>query len=153
MKKLKGVLVALVAMASMLTISSPASAADGGACAARSVCLYQWVGYGAQVAGNRWQSSLTNIYNHTNGCLTLGSATWANGTPVSANSAGIRITGDYSWDGWNIVLFDGNGCTGAVKHISLGGPYNVSDLHNISTSAGGNWYHRIRSFQIYYAGV
>lgn len=59
-------------------------------CANNTVCLYQWITYG----GGRWSSTFANFWNHTNDCINLQSATWANtGASVSDNSASMIING------------------------------------------------------------
>jgi hypothetical protein len=74
-------------------------------------CLYQWRDRGTQVAGNRWQSSLQNIYNHPGHCLNIPPAKWANGTSVSDNSGSLQYRLDESqWGSAIITVYNWTGC-------------------------------------------
>ena len=135
--------------------AAPAQAAAGGACAQNAICLYQWVDYGAQVSGNRWQSSLQNIYDHPNHCLNLSPATWANGTPVNNNSGSLQWKTNSVWWQYSIIgVYDSANCAGAG--LSLGwqvdtvpDQYNYNNLNNLKFyNSSVPLYHNITSIQV-----
>lgn len=145
----------LAAMLGAVSFVSPASAAFGGVCASNSFCLYQWTGLGAQVEGNRWQSSYNNIISG-DGCLTLGSAAWANGTLVTDNSGSIMwktTVGGY--EQYAITVFNWQNCnaSGPFKVIgylgSAGSQYSLDNLNNYTYSNSTiKLYHTITSIGI-----
>lgn len=147
---------ALLAVGISLPGATPALAAAGGTCSANSFCLYQWVDFGAQVAGNRWQSSLNNIYSHANHCLNLAPATWSNGTPVNDNSGSLqwRVT-QQLWVGHTIEVFNWVNCNpdggfGYWIPSSATSSYsssNLSDLTWIGSSI--TLYHSVTSIAVY----
>lgn len=102
---------ALLAVGISLSGATPAMAAAGGTCNQNSICLYQWINFGAQISGDRWQSSLYNINTHPNHCLNLSPAAWANGTPVNDNSGSLqwRINQDL-WVGHTIFIYNWVNC-------------------------------------------
>jgi hypothetical protein len=137
---------------------APAQAAFGGVCANNSFCLYQWTGLGAQVANNRWQSSYNNIIGG-DGCLTLGSAAWANGTLVTDNSASIMWKTTVSgYENYAITVFNWQGCNaaGPFKVIGYLGSantqYSLDNLNNYVYSNATQYklYHTISSIGIRY---
>ena len=139
------------------TTATPAQAAFGGVCANNSICLYQWTGLGAQVAGNRWQSSFSNIiYNH-NGCLNLAGATWANGTLVNDNSGSLMyvVTGGYS--NYAIRIYDWVNCnfSGPSRNIGYAADNTTYAMDNLNdylfsnnNPTGKSPYHNITSIGI-----
>lgn len=113
---------------------APAQAAFGGACAGNSFCLYQWKDLDGPTAGSRWQSSYTNIYNHSGHCLNIPAATWANGDPVSDNSASAMLTTNANggaWSGYSITMFNWTNCNSA-------GQWKVLDYLGDNTSDAWN---------------
>ncbi|MET0416530.1 MAG: hypothetical protein ABW022_10975 [Actinoplanes sp.] len=134
-------LAALAALFIALGISvapaSPAQAAFGGVCADNAVCLYQWTGLGAEVAGNRWQSSFNNIIN-SGGCLNItNAAKWANGTYVSDNSASLmyRVGNTSTYHPYYITVFNWANCQtgGGSKGMGYLAPntqYSLDNLNN-----------------------
>jgi hypothetical protein len=150
-------LLATVLLAAGVSLSgaTPALAAAGGTCSPNSFCLYQWTGCGAQVAGDRWQSSLYNIYNHPNHCLNIPPATWDNGTPVADNSGSLqwRVNQDL-WAGHTIVVYNWANCNqggGWAFWVpeSSGSSYsnaNLSSLTWIQTNI--TLYHTITSIAV-----
>lgn len=141
-----------------LSFGAPAQAAFGGICNGNAFCLYQWVGYGAQVEGNRWQSSYYNITVNHGGCLNLGNAAWANGTLVKNNSGSIMWkTVDSGWEQYAITVFNWDNCntSGEWEVIGyLGGAlsqYGLDNLTNYDYSDSGSGmtlYHTINSIGI-----
>jgi hypothetical protein len=146
------------AMLGAVGFVQPAQAAFGGICNGNAFCLYQWVGYGAQVEGNRWQSSYYNIVVNHGGCLNLGSATWANGTPVKNNSGSIMWkTVDSGWEQYAITVFNWDNCntSGEWEVIGYAGgalsQYGLDNLTQYDYSDSGSsmtLYHTINSIGI-----
>ena len=93
--------------------ATPAQAAAGGNCAANSFCLYQWTNYGALDAGDRWQTTFSNFYNHGNQCINISPATWDNGTPVADNSGSMQWNGSSTWSDYTITFYNWVNCNAA----------------------------------------
>lgn len=138
--------------------ASPANAAFGGLCAADAFCLYQWTGLGAQVAGNRWQSSYDNFLLNHGGCINMAGATWANGTPVDNNSGSIMWrTVSSGYTQYAITVFNWANCntSGQWEVIgylgSAGSQYSLDNLTHYDYSDSGSsisLYHTISSVGI-----
>lgn len=134
--------------------AAPAQAAFGGVCAGNAFCLYQWTGLGAQVEGNRWQTSYANLEG-SGGCITLGSAKWANGTNVGNNSGSIMWkTTSGIWEQYAITVFNWDGCNTAGQWEvigyagSAGTQWSLDNLNNYAYSDSGSsikLYHTISS--------
>ncbi|GIM97333.1 peptidase inhibitor family I36 protein [Paractinoplanes toevensis] len=139
-----------------LSGAAPALAAAGGTCSANSFCLYQWTGFGAQVAGDRWQTSLSNIYNHPNHCLNIAPATWDNGTAVADNSGSLqwRVNQDL-WVGRTIEVFNWVNCNpgggwGFWFPESVGSSYSNSNLSTLKwVQTDITLYHTITSVAVF----
>lgn len=154
----------LLILAGSMTIGAPAQAAFGGTCAANSFCLYPWTGLGAPVAGDRWQSSISNIANHTDGgvqgCLNLGSATWNNGTPVNDNAASAMVnmtsTGNhwayYTLDTYNWANCNAAGQSGHLTYLPDGHLEGWDNLNNegydLPAGTTMKMYHTITSIRV-----
>ena len=146
----------LLAVGISLPFAGPALAAAGGTCSANAFCLYQWTNYGALVAGDRWQSSLYNIYNHPNHCLNIAPAQWDNGTAVADNSGSLqwRVTQDL-WVGRSIQVFNWvncnpNGGWGYWYPSSVGSSYGSPNLSGLTwIGADITLYHTITSVAVY----
>jgi len=137
--------------------AAPANAAFGGVCANNSICLYQWTGLGAQVEGNRWQSSFNNIINYHNGCLNLGSATWANGTPVNDNAGSLMYVVTSGYSNYAIRIYDWVNCnfSGPSRNIGYAANNTTYSMDNLNyylfsnnNPNGYSPYHRITSIGI-----
>lgn len=138
--------------------ASPAHAAFGGVCSGDAFCLYQWTGLGAQVEGNRWQSSYYNITNNHGGCINLAGATWANGTLVNDNSGSIMWkTQSSGYTQYAITVFNWTNCntSGQWEVIgylgSAGSQFSLDNLNNYDYSDSGSsisLYHTITSIGI-----
>lgn len=147
--------IAVLAVGISLSGASPALAAAGGTCSQNSFCLYQWIDYGAQVSGDRWQSSLYNINIHPNHCLNLSPATWANGTPVNDNSGSLqwRVNQDV-WVGHTILVYNWINCNqdggfGFWTVDSNPDAYSISNLSNITwVNNNITLYHTITSIAV-----
>jgi hypothetical protein len=138
-------------------LANPAQAAFGGTCATNAFCLYQWTGLGAQVAGDRWQSSYTNIIVNHGGCLNLGSATWDNGTPVNDNTGSAMVnTGSNggAYTQYAVTLFNWTNCntSGQWKVIGYLGDNTSYALDNFNNYLYNNssisLYHTVTSIGI-----
>lgn len=144
---------ALLFVSLLFTGGSPALAAAGGNCTSGGfVCLYQWLNRGAQVSGNRWQSSMSNIYAHSNHCVSLLSpvATWANGTEVYHNSGSYMQTSTSAYGNYFVYLWGNSNCTGSIGgHLitmNTGVGYIWDDLRDLDA------YHEVGSVQLVYVG-
>ncbi len=133
--------------------ASPAQAASGGACSLNSFCLYQWTDFGTQVANDRWQTSFANILGHSNRCINIPPATWANGTGVSDNSGSMAWYGSATWGTYSIAYFNWTNCQtgggwGETGYLTGGG--NLSNLNSYvyPTAPSISLYHTITSIQI-----
>jgi hypothetical protein len=152
---------ALLAVGVSLANPTPALAAYGGDCAVNSFCLYQWRDLGTQVAGNRWQSSLQNIYNHPGHCLNLPPAKWANGTNVSDNSGSLEYRlSESGWRGSVITAYNWTNCNpgGGSFYFQNDregpGPGWGATFHNLSVETYSQnsitLYHTITSISVTY---
>jgi hypothetical protein len=146
---------ALLAAGISLSGATPAAAAAGGTCNENSICLYQWINRGAQVSGDRWQSSLYNINSHLGHCLNLSPAAWDNGTPVADNSGSLqwRVNQDL-WLGHTILIYNWVNCNndggfGFWSVNSVPSSYSIDNLSTI-TWVGNNIspYHTITSIAV-----
>jgi hypothetical protein len=102
--------------------ATPARADTYHSCVSGSVCLYQWINFsGPNGSAGRWQSSLGNIWYSWDGCLVIWPATWANGTPVSANSAGFVSNpgGQFAGADWKVTFYTSGNCTTGGFSVSL----------------------------------
>lgn len=155
------ILAALTALALALGLSmvtaSPAQAAFGGVTAANSISFYQWTGLGAQVEGDRWQTSYSNIIN-AGGCLNL-AGTWANGTSRNDNTGSAMWKTTVSgYEQYAITVFNWSNCNaaGQFKVIgylgSAGSQFSIDNLNDVTYSnpAGTTMklYHTITSIGI-----
>lgn len=136
--RILGALSALfLALGLSLAGATPAHAAFGGVTADNSISLYQWTGLGAQVAGNRWQTSFSNVINNHGGCINIGAATWANGTPVADNSGSLmyKIGNTSTYHPYYVRVFNWANCNGGGGSKGLGylAPnyqYSLDDLNS-----------------------
>jgi len=150
-------LLATVLLASGISLSgaTPALAAAGGTCSENSICLYQWTNFGAQVSGDRWQSSLYNINIHPGSCLNLAPAAWDNGTPVNDNSGSLqwRINQDL-WVGHTILVYNWVNCNnsggfGFWSVNSSSASYSNANLSSITwINSDSTLYHTITSIAV-----
>lgn len=151
----------VMALGVSLSGAAPAQAAFGGVCAGNSICLYQWTGLGAQVEGDRWQSSYNNIISNHGGCLNLGNATWDNGTLVRDNSGSLMWKTTVSgYQNYAITVFNWAGCnsSGPFRVIgyagSAGSQYSLDHLgnylYNNNNPTNTTLYHTISSIGIRY---
>lgn len=129
---------------------APAQASPYQGCPDQSICLYQAKNY----QQNRWTSSLNNVFQHTNQCLNIPNAAWANGTPVSDNSASLVVNNsvvDSPWIFYNIYVHQWANCnsgggyrlfqTGTVglydltqyTYSGISGPQTLGMYHNITS--------------------
>lgn len=159
MTKLRLLLASLFAAALMVVSTpAPALAAFGGVCAGDSFCLYQWTGLGAQVEGNRWQTSYYNVINNHGGCINLGSAAWANGTLVNNNSGSIMWkTQSSGYTQYAITVFNWVNCNTdgqweVIGYLGAAGTqYTLDNLTNYDYGDSGSsltLYHTITSIGI-----
>lgn len=146
----------LLAVGISLSGATPASAAAGGTCSENAFCLYQWVDYGAQVAGDRWQSSLTNIYNHPEHCLNLAPATWDNGTAVNDNSGSLQWrVNQQLWAGHTIEIYNWINCNpdGGFGFWTVPSANSSDGISNLTTRQWVNnsitLYHTVTSIAVY----
>jgi hypothetical protein len=163
-KRIAAILAALgLAIGGGLAVATPAQAISVYDCASRSICLYQWTGYGGPApegSAGRWQSSIQNIWNHANGCvnLTAPAAYWPNGDHVWDNSASAITNDDSQWDDYDVIFYNwancaGNGSSGGFLAISLDGTTLLSNLNNYGIAPGITAYHTITSVQIVHLPV
>lgn len=136
-----------------ISVASPAQAASGGTCSLNSFCLYQWNGFGAQVANDRWQTSFQNLANQ--GCINLGNAAWANGTLVRDNSASMAWYGSSQWAGWTIGYHNWANCQdgggwGNTTYLNVSGQLDPLSGLTYPSAQGTNisLYHTITSISI-----
>jgi hypothetical protein len=152
---------ALLAVGVGLANPTPAHAAFGGDCSRNSFCLYQWKDQGTQVAGNRWQTSLQNIYNHPGHCLSIPPAKWANGTSVSDNSGSLALSFDKNqWGSAIITIYNWTGCNpgGGSYYFSqdteFPHPYGGGIMFDLSLhvypQTSITFYHTITSISVRY---
>jgi hypothetical protein len=146
---------ALLAVGVSLSGVTPAMAASGGTCNQNAICLYQWVDYGGQVSGNRWQSSLYNINIHAGHCLNISPAEWDNGTPVNDNSGSLqwRINQDL-WVGHTIFIYNWVNCNNEGG-FGMWGIASTSDSRSYPNLSSLTWinnnlnaYHAISSIMV-----
>lgn len=146
----------LMAVGIGLSGANPAQAAAGGTCAMNSFCLYQWTNYGAQVSGDRWQSSLNNIHNHPAHCLNLSPATWNNGTPVNDNSGSVQWRANAQTSYGQIMVFNWINCNpnGGWAMLMAAGNWDEYNYNNLSTltwtgtNTNVSLYHTITSIMV-----
>lgn len=137
---------------------APAQAAYGGDCTPGGYfCLYQWTLFGSPTTNARWQTSINNIFQHPNGCLTIPPAVWANGDPVNDNSGSMQFIGTAYWHNYNVKVFNWTGCNPGGGYFILGADTTSlqGDLHDrlyTVNSPGYSAYHSITSIQISFAG-
>lgn len=114
-------------------------------CPDYKVCLYQWIDFG----GDRWESTLSNLWNA--GCITLSNpmAYWDNGTQVNNNSGSIVVNNSPGgWNNYRIYLHNWINCAGEQTSNSLAGSSVVA-----SSFEGGHWwYHKVTSLSLSYTG-
>lgn len=128
----------LLALGLSLAGAAPAHAAFGGVTADNSISLYQWTGLGAQVEGNRWQTSFTNVINNHGGCINIAPAKWANNTPVADNSASLmwRVgASTQAYSRFTIRVFNWANCNGGggskgMGYLAPGTQYSLDNLNN-----------------------
>jgi hypothetical protein len=132
---------ALLAVGIGIVKPTPALAADGGKCSMNSFCLYQWRDFGAQVAGDRWQSTLQNIYNHPNHCVNIPPAKWANGTSVADNSGSAQYNLDVDeWGSAVITVYNWAGCNPG------GGSYYFQNDRDTPGPGSGAFYYNLNVY-------
>jgi len=163
MYKLKRAFAALAASIvvgfGLAATATPAQAAFGGYCAADAFCAYQWTGLGAQVEGDRWQSTYFNFTVAHDGCINLAGATWDNGTPVNDNTGSLMwYTQSSGYTQYAITVFNWANCntSGQWKVIgylgAAGSTFNMDNLNNYTyqSPAGSTLklYHTITSIGI-----
>jgi hypothetical protein len=156
------IMAALAALALTAGLSlagaTPAHAAFGGVTADNSISLYQWTGLGAEVAGNRWQTSFNNVIAQ-GGCLNIGGATWANGTKVADNSASLmyRVGNTSAYSAYTIRVFNWANCNGGggskyMGYLAANTQYTLDNLNNYyytEPQVGPHkLYHTITSVQV-----
>lgn len=152
MRKLAAFLLSLGLALGIGLTATPAQAARQG-CPDQSICLYQNIGF----AGQRWQTSITNVYYHTNNCLNIAPAQWSNGTPVGDNSAGLVVDNAVEtspWIHYNIYVHQWSNCNpdGGVK-VFTGSAYEWGNLNNyFYTGTTYTMYHSISSLELIVKG-
>jgi|SRR6185436_2628549 len=141
-----------VAILATIGIATPAQASSTWhGCPVSTVCLYQAQNY----LQERWQSSLTNVYNSSYGsttqCLNLPPAQWSNGTPVYDNSGSMISNNDVvtsPWVNYNVYYFNWAGCNpGGGYGLFIGGTADGSSTlsGNYPYGAANPRYHTITS--------
>lgn len=101
----------LVSLLGVGAAASPARAATVQGCPGQSLCLYQAQGF----AQERWQTSLNNVYQHTNMCLNIPNAQWSNGTPVADNAGSLVVNNNdpaSPWIYYNVYVHNWANCNG-----------------------------------------
>lgn len=115
-----------------------------------SLCLYQWVNFGAA----KWCSTFANFWNNPNNCITITPATWPNGTPVSDNSGSLIANGNGDYDGvhYSGDVYDSGNCNAqaGVAGFPAHFYYQVSNLQNLLLAPSTTAYHRISSVAFRY---
>lgn len=117
-------------------------------CPDYKVCLWQWVNFG----GDRWESTLTNLWNV--GCISLNNpvAYWDNGTLVNDNSGsmGFNNSGG-AWGNYRAYMYNWAYCNGGggVTSENLG---PGAAIYGGSLHGGHWWYHKITSLELTYSG-
>lgn len=141
--------VAAFLLALLFLPSAPAQAASLHGCPDDTVCLYQWINYGA----DRWQSSFNNLMLHSLGCvnLTQPMAYWDNGTPVTDNSGSLVINNQNWGTAYYVSVFNWANCNSGGGISSYGfrvGDAAEPDLRNVPLGGGITAYHTITSIQL-----
>ena len=132
---LTALFVALLGATGAAVVATPAQAAFGGNCATNSICLYQWTGFGAQVAGDRWQSSFNNIISQ-GGCLNVYSAYWDNGTAINNNSGSLMYVVSSGYANYAIRVYDWENCnaSGPSRGIGYAANNTTYPMDNLATT-------------------
>lgn len=116
-------------------------------CPDNTWCLYQWQNYG----GDRWQSSLQNVWN--SGCISLTSpmAYWDNGTQVYDNSGSMVVNQTGGWGNYRAYIYNWVSCNsgGGSTSAQLGPGPGIWEGNFIN---GHWWYHKISSLDMAYVG-
>ncbi len=146
-----------VALVSLLAVASPAQAAVSHNCPENTVCLYQWLNYGAPAgdASPGWKSSFYNLNIHINGCVALDDpmAYWPNGTVVHDNAGSIVVNGNGDYDGtWYLSIYSWDNCNsqGGVSNFPVDRITNYNDLSLIPLGGGRTAYHNIGSISLHH---
>jgi len=136
----------------VLGMAAPAQASSWHNCPDDTICLYQWVNYGAPAgaANPGWKSSFHNLIYGNAGCinLTQPAAYWPNGTKVWDNSASLVVNGSGAYGQQDGVSFynslNCNSSTG-VTSVNANWLTGYSDLHDVPMGYGYYAYHTIAS--------
>lgn len=150
----RGIAALLTTLGLTLAVApTPAHAIYGGDCGyGGTICLYQWINYGSP-DGTRWQSTIYNIYTHTNGCLNISPAVWSNGDPINDNSASMQLLGTVYWAPYTIWFYNWVNCNpgGGAFAFTANSIQQRPDLRSVSyllNDPGYSAYHSITSIQV-----
>lgn len=145
---MKKILTALAVSLLILAPAAPASAATIQGCPSQSICLYQAQNF----AQDRWQTSLNNVYQHTNMCLNIPNAQWSNGTPVADNSASLVVNNNDAaspWIYYNVYVHNWANCnSGGGVRLFQPSVQQVGYLSAFPYDTGASMYHTITSIEL-----
>jgi hypothetical protein len=135
--KIWAALAAFAAMSlAVFGFAAPAMATGGPYmnCAYLNVCLFQNINYNA----NQWHSSIANIDLHTNECLTIPPAQYADGNNVSDGSSSLVVNSDTAngnpWQYYTIYFFNWINCNsdGGVRAFPMTAITHIPSLYSWS---------------------